>query len=108
MTYVEDTLQKAGNIEIDTVLLVGGSTFMPMIRNAVEARFPGKVQIEDPDRAVAKGAAICASMLVEEAEGSVPAPAPTPAPIGGGDDSEVGDTTGTTGPQLLIFLLERL
>lgn len=93
MTYVEDTLQKAGNIEIDTVLLVGGSTFMPMIRNAVEARFPGKVQIEDPDRAVAKGAAICASMLVEEVEGSVP------APIGGGDDPEVGNTTGTTAPQ---------
>lgn len=39
---------------------------MPMIRTAVEARFPGKVQIEDPDRAVAKGAAIYASMLVEE------------------------------------------
>lgn len=95
MTYVEDTLQKAGNIEIDTVLLVGGSTFMPMIRNAVEARFPGKVQIEDPDRAVAKGAAICASMLVEEAEGSVPAP----APIGAGDDPEGGNTTGTTEPQ---------
>lgn len=95
MTYVEDTLQKAGNIEIDTVLLVGGSTFMPMIRNAVEARFPGKVQIEDPDRAVAKGAAICASMLVEEAEGSVPAP----APIGVGDDPEGGNTTGTTEPQ---------
>lgn len=66
MTYVEDVLQKAGNIDIDTVLLVGGSTFMPMIRNAVEARFPGKVQIEDPDRAVAKGAAIYASMLVDE------------------------------------------
>lgn len=69
MNYIEDTLQKAGNIEIDTVLLVGGSTFMPMIRNAVEARFPGKVQLEDPDRAVAKGAAICASMLVEEIGG---------------------------------------
>lgn len=93
MTYVEDTLQKAGNIEIDTVLLVGGSTFMPMIRNAVEARFPGKVQIEDPDRAVAKGAAICASMLVEEAEGS------SPAPADGDNDSEVGNTTETTGPQ---------
>lgn len=93
MTYVEDTLQKAGNIEIDTVLLVGGSTFMPMIRNAVEARFPGKVQIEDPDRVVAKGAAICASMLVEEAEGSVP------APVSGENDSEGGDTTETTGPQ---------
>lgn len=70
MAYVEDALKKAGNIEIDIVLLVGGSTFMPMIRNAVKVRFPGKVQIEDPDRAVAKGAAICASMLVEESEGS--------------------------------------
>ena len=68
MTYVEETLKNAGNPEIDTVLLVGGSTFMPMIRNVVEARFPGKVQLEDPDRAVAKGAAICASMLVEESE----------------------------------------
>lgn len=76
MTYVEDTLQKAGNIEIDTVLLVGGSTFMPMIRNAVEARFPGKVQIEDPDRAVAKGAAIRASILVEETKEGVPSPEP--------------------------------
>ncbi len=66
MTYVEDVLRKAGNIEIDTVLLVGGSTFMPMIRNAVEARFPGKVQLEDPDRAVAKGAAICAGIIVDE------------------------------------------
>ncbi len=93
MTYVEDTLQKAGNIEIDTVLLVGGSTFMPMIRNAVEARFPGKVQIEDPDRAVAKGAAICASMLVEEAEGGAP------IPVGGDTDTEGGDTTEPTGPK---------
>ena len=66
MTYVENTLQKVGDLEIDTVLLVGGSTFMPMIRNAVEARFPGKVQCEDPDLAVAKGAAIYGGMLVEE------------------------------------------
>ena len=93
MTYVEDTLQKAGNIEIDTVLLVGGSTFMPMIRNAVEARFPGKVQIEDPDRAVGKGAAICASMLVEEAEGGVPSPAPD---NGTGDETGDDNSTETT------------
>ncbi len=66
MTYVEDVLRKAGDPDIDTVLLVGGSTFMPMIRNAVEARFPGKVQLEDPDRAVAKGAAICAGIIVDE------------------------------------------
>ena len=109
MTYVEDTLQKAGNIEIDTVLLVGGSTFMPMIRNAVEARFPGKVQIEDPDRAVAKGAAIRASILVEETKEGVPSPEPgeetggsglskrfvvvdkTPRSFGPGVLNEVGD-----------------
>lgn len=93
MTYVEDTLQKAGNIDIDTVLLVGGSTFMPMIRNTVEARFPGKVQIEDPDRAVAKGAAICASMLVEEAEGGVTASG------SGNTDTEGGDAAETTAPK---------
>lgn len=68
INYVEDTLQKAGNKDIDMVLLVGGSTFMPMIRKAVEDRFPGKVQIHEPNRAVAMGAAIYASMLVEEEE----------------------------------------
>lgn len=79
MNYVEDTLKKAGGIEIDTVLLVGGSTYMPMIRTAVETRFPGKVQLEDPDRAVAKGAAIYASMLVDESN-DVPDPVPGPIP----------------------------
>lgn len=100
MTYVEDTLQKAGNIEIDTVLLVGGSTFMPMIRNAVEARFPGKVQIEDPDRAVAKGAAICASMLVEEAEGGASAPTPDPIGEGSEEDTPVGPKASHAGSGL--------
>lgn len=72
MTYVEDTLAKANNIDIDMVLLVGGSTYMPMIRNAVEARFPGKVQIHEPDRAVAMGAAIYANMLVDVKKKPVP------------------------------------
>lgn len=69
MNFVESTLAKVPGVEIDTVLLVGGSTYMPMIKNAVEAKFPGKVQQHDPDQAVAKGAAIYASMLVVE-EGS--------------------------------------
>ena len=44
---------------------------MPMIRNAVEARFPGKVQIHEPDRAVAMGAAIYANdkMFVDVKKG---------------------------------------
>lgn len=64
MTYVEDILQRVGNIEIDTVLLVGGSSYMPMIRNAVENRFPGKVQVMDPDQAIAQGAAVYGGMLL--------------------------------------------
>ena len=47
---------------VDIVLLVGGSTKMPMIKNAVEAMFPGKVRIEDPELAVAKGAALAAAI----------------------------------------------
>ncbi len=71
MSFVDSTLQKVPGVEIDTVLLVGGSTYMPMIKEAVEAKFPGKVQQHDPDQAVAKGAAIYASMLViEEGAGS--------------------------------------
>ena len=71
MNFVESTLQKVPGVKIDTVLLVGGSTYMPMIKNAVEEKFPGKVQQHDPDQAVAKGAAIYASMLVvEEGTGS--------------------------------------
>lgn len=47
---------------IDAILLVGGSTNMPMIKEAVQAMFPGKVRVEDPEYAVAKGAAIKAAM----------------------------------------------
>jgi molecular chaperone DnaK (HSP70) len=47
--------------DVDVVLLVGGSTRMPMIKAAVEGVFPGKVRIEQPDLAVAKGAALYAA-----------------------------------------------
>lgn len=48
--------------DVDLVLLVGGSTKMPMVKSAVEALFPGKVRVEDPDLAVAKGAALAAAI----------------------------------------------
>lgn len=48
--------------DIDLVLLVGGSTRMPMIKAAVEGLFPGKVRVEEPDLAVAKGAALAAAI----------------------------------------------
>ena len=69
MNFVDSTLAKVPEAAIDTVLLVGGSTYMPMIKNAVEEKFPGKVQQHDPDQAVAKGAAIYASMLGLAVEG---------------------------------------
>jgi len=46
---------------IDLVLLVGGSTLMPMIKTAVEDLFPSKVRVEEPNLAVAKGAALAAA-----------------------------------------------
>lgn len=49
--------------DVDTVLLVGGSTRMPMIRNAVEVIFPGKVRGEDSNLAISKGAALCSKHL---------------------------------------------
>lgn len=96
MNYVEETLQNAGNVEIDMVLLVGGSTYMPMIRNAVEARFPGKVQIHEPDRAVAMGAAIYANMLVDESKA---APDPVPDPSGEKGSNSDGTTPGPVAPR---------
>lgn len=55
--------------DINIVLLVGGSTRMTMIKDAVEGIFPGKVRVEEPDLAVAKGAALKAAYsLMEKAE----------------------------------------
>ena len=108
MTYVEETLNKAGNVDIDLVLLVGGSSYMPMIRNAVENRFPGKVKLHDPDRAVAAGAAIYASMLVEE-DSEPKGPEPGPYTEGPGPDpgEPKGSVPGTDSPITLVDITSR-
>lgn len=64
MSFVQELLLRSNIDEqnIDLVLLVGGSTLMPMIRNTVEAAFPGKVRVEQPNLAVAKGAALSAAV----------------------------------------------
>jgi molecular chaperone DnaK (HSP70) len=69
MYFVDDVLDKAGLTpgEITEVLLVGGSTLMPMINDTVTAKFPdSKVIRTDPHLAVAKGAAIFAGINVSE------------------------------------------
>ena len=68
INYVNDILSQASVSaeEVDIVLLVGGSTKMPMIKTAIETIFPGKVRFEDPDLAVAKGAALAAAIEYNE------------------------------------------
>ena len=93
MSYVEAVMNSVGNINLDLVLLVGGSTYMPMIRNAVENRFLCIVHIREPDRAVAMGAAIGANKLVRdnpEDGGSESGPKPGPKDTGSGE-TNVGD-----------------
>lgn len=70
--YVEDALQAANMkpIDIDEVILVGGSSRMPMVKAMVDEMFPDSdVKIVDPDRAVAKGAALTAMQKAKENAG---------------------------------------
>ena len=50
--------QEKGYSHIDKFLLVGGSTYMTQIRDAVEAKFSFEIKQFDPNQAVAKGAAL--------------------------------------------------
>ena len=55
--------------EIDEVVLVGGSTRIPMVRRAVEALFRAKPHTElNPDEVVALGAAVQAGILSGKVE----------------------------------------
>jgi molecular chaperone DnaK (HSP70) len=76
MDFVRQILEvaKISKEDVDVVLLVGGSTLMPMVKSAVEGLFPGKVRVEQPNLAVAKGAALAAAI-----EWS-PTPSPSPDP----------------------------
>lgn len=68
---VENTLEAAGKSwhDIDRVLLIGGSTRMPMVREMM-ARLSGKSYelSVNPDEAVALGAAVQASLCTSEEE----------------------------------------
>ncbi len=65
MSYLEPVLERAG-VQPDMVLLAGSAVQMPMIQNALKARFPGLVQCTDPQTAAARGAARCGSILLEQ------------------------------------------
>jgi molecular chaperone DnaK len=52
--------EKAPGTTIDDVLLVGGSTHMPMVKERLVKEFGWSPKLHDPDLAVAKGAALFA------------------------------------------------
>ena len=71
--------------DIDELLLVGGSTRMPMVRDLLTSMIGRPPRVGgNPDESVALGAAVPAGLLAATAAapapGATPAPAPAPAP----------------------------
>ena len=68
VSLCQDMLNDAkekGYDKFDKILLVGGSTKMPQVRERLEREFPGvPVETNEPDEAVAKGAALFAQKLL--------------------------------------------
>ncbi len=61
LSLTEELLQTAGDKgydKIDKLLLVGGSSYMPQVKNGLESRFPFEIRLFDPNQSVAKGAAL--------------------------------------------------
>lgn len=96
MYFVDDVLNKASlsSDNISEVLLVGGSTLMPVIMDTVKEKFPNsKVVRTDPHLAVAKGAAIFAGINVSEQYDEKPQNTGKSGEIGIGDGHEIPDSS---------------
>ena len=59
--------------KIDDIILVGGSSIMPQVKNAIEQKFCKEAMISDPHMCVAKGAAIRAKDLLSSGQNSTQA-----------------------------------
>ncbi len=69
VTRVMESASAVGSPTVGQVLLVGGSTRMPMIRESLGEHLGLPVRLTDPDKAVARGAAILAEQLVSQSQG---------------------------------------
>ena len=66
--------------DIDDVILVGGSSRMPQVKNAISAKYPdAEIKVFDPDQSVAKGASIFAKSNAASAD--APTDPVTGAPV---------------------------
>lgn len=61
-----ESAKAKGVDKIDEILLVGGSTKMPQVKQAIIERYGIEPKIHEPDEAVAKGAALWAAMVFIE------------------------------------------
>lgn len=75
---VLDAARRQGAPTIDQVLLVGGSTRMPMVRTALGSHLSVPVRLADPDKAVARGAAVLARQLIPS---TLPQPVALPGSV---------------------------
>ena len=55
---VIENIKEKGYEKIDKILLVGGSTYMPQVRENLEQLYSYDVEVHDPNQSVAKGAAL--------------------------------------------------
>ena len=78
-----------GYTRFDKIILVGGSTRMPQVRDRIVAEFAIEPESYDPDEAVAKGAALYGlkESLQDEVATSSPRPTPRPRPLVAGSTS---------------------
>jgi molecular chaperone DnaK len=59
-----EVAKSKGHAQLDKVLLVGGSTYMPQVKGRLATEVPGiPIEAFDPDQCVAKGAAIYGSNI---------------------------------------------
>lgn len=80
---VFDRIEERG-MKIDKILLVGGSSFMPQVAEAIKNEFNMTPILNEPNEAVSKGACIYAAWKLVR-------PVPTP-PIGDPKEKDQGDT----------------
>ena len=55
---VLENIKEKGYEKIDKILLVGGSTYMPQVREELEQLYHYDIEVHDPNQSVAKGAAL--------------------------------------------------
>lgn len=66
-------ISREPDVKIDEIILVGGSSYMPMVKKKLQKEFSCPIRLDnlEPDRAVAKGAAIHAANILGSTKSKV-------------------------------------